>query len=119
VNLLLLLGGLLGATGVALGAFGAHALRSRLSVERQATFETGVRYHLVHAGMLALTGLATSLLSGELVPAGDWLAAAGWLFAAGIVLFSGSLYLLVLTERRWLGAITPWAAWHGSPDGFA
>lgn len=107
MNILLWIGGLFGAAGVALGAFGAHALRNKLPGELQATFETGVRYHLIHAGMLVLTGLAASLPIMSQPPAGNWLTAPGWLFAAGIVLFSGSLYLLVLTGRRWLGAITP------------
>jgi uncharacterized membrane protein YgdD (TMEM256/DUF423 family) len=68
------------AFGVALGAFGAHGLKSRLSPDLLAVYETGVRYHLLHGGAL---------------------------FVAGILLFSGSLYLLALTGIRTLGAITP------------
>jgi len=98
----LLLGALAGATGVALGAFGAHGLRSRLSPEMLAVFETGVRYHLYHA--LAL--LATVPIMGRL-EGSRLVIAAGWLFVAGIVLFSGSLYLLALTGITMLGAITP------------
>ncbi len=103
MNGLVIIGGILGAAGVALGAFGAHALRNRLSPERLVTFETGVRYHLLHTVMLVVVGL----FSASQLPAGNWLAAAGWLFAAGILLFSGSLYLLALTGQRWLGAVTP------------
>jgi uncharacterized membrane protein YgdD (TMEM256/DUF423 family) len=98
----LLLGALAGATGVALGAFGAHGLRSRLSPEMLAVFETGVRYHLYHA--LAL--LATVPIMGRL-EGSRLVTAAGWLFVAGIVLFSGSLYLLALTGITMLGAVTP------------
>ena len=95
----------LGATfamlGVAAGAFGAHALRGRLSPEMLAVFETGVRYQLVHAlALLAVAWAATRWDS----PA---IAAAGWLFAVGIVLFSGSLYALCITGARGLGAVTP------------
>ena len=86
----------------ALGAFGAHGLRSRLSPEMLAVFETGVRYHLYHA--LAL--LATVPIMGRL-EGSRLVIAAGWLFVAGIVLFSGSLYLLALTGITMLGAITP------------
>jgi uncharacterized membrane protein YgdD (TMEM256/DUF423 family) len=98
---LFVLGSLFGGLGVALGAFGAHALKMRLRPERLETFEIGVRYQLIHA--LALLGTAYAAANGNRAFAMP----AGWLFVAGIVLFSGSLYLLVLTNRRWLGAITP------------
>jgi len=96
------IGGFSGALAVALGAFGAHALKSRLSQERLDTFETGVRYQIYHA--LALLFAAFAI--------GHWPASglplyAGWLFIAGTLLFSGSLYLLVLSDKRWWGAITP------------
>ena len=66
-----------------------------------AVFETGVRYHLIHAlGLLAVSWAASRWPS-------VWVGAAGWLFIAGIVFFSGSLYLLAITGTRWLGAITP------------
>ena len=87
--------------GVVLGAFGAHALKDRLSPEMLAIFETGVRYHLIHA-----LGLLAVAWAGSRWPNG-WIGAAGWLFLAGIVVFSGSLYLLSVTGSRWLGAITP------------
>lgn len=96
------IGSFSGALAVALGAFGAHALRSRLSQERLDTFETGVRYQMYHALALLFAAFA----------AGHWPASglpiyAGWLFVAGTLLFSGSLYLLVLSGKRWWGAVTP------------
>lgn len=97
----LAIGALAGLTGVALGAFGAHGLRGRLSPEMLAVFETGVRYQLYHALVL----VALSALGPR--PNGWSIVWAGWLFASGIVLFSGSLYLLALTGVRGLGAITP------------
>lgn len=96
------LGSLLGGLGVGLGAFGAHGLRRRLSEERLQTFEIAVRYQIYHA--LAL--LAAALLA-EWLPGARLAAAAGWLFLTGVLLFSGSLYILVFTgQRRW-GAVTP------------
>jgi len=80
---------------VALGAFGAHALKGRLSPEALAVFETGVRYQAYHA-------LALLLLAALRGPD-----RAAWCFVGGIVLFSGSLYALALTGVRWLGAVTP------------
>lgn len=87
--------------GVALGAFGAHALQGRLDPADLETFETGVRYQMYHA--LALLGVAW-LATRWPGPATTF---AGWAFVAGIVVFSGSLYMLVLTGPRWLGAVTP------------
>ncbi|HET9949026.1 MAG TPA: DUF423 domain-containing protein [Longimicrobiales bacterium] len=95
------LGSALAALAVGLGAFGAHALRARLSAADLATFEVGVRYQMYHA--LALLAVAWAVERWGPGPA-SW---AGWLFVAGTVLFSGSLYLLVLTGPRWLGAVTP------------
>lgn len=94
------LAGAIGALGVALGAFGAHALRERLAVGPLETWHTAVEYHLLHAVALlavALYGSATGRPIG--LPAG--------LFAAGIVLFSGSLYGLALGGPRLLGPVTP------------
>jgi uncharacterized membrane protein YgdD (TMEM256/DUF423 family) len=96
------LGSLMGGLGVALGAFGAHALRSRLSADRLVTFETGVRYQMYHSLALVLTYSV-----GIFRPDSVFHAIAGWLFVAGIVLFSGSLYLLALSGQRAWGAITP------------
>ena len=88
--------------GVGAGAFGAHGLSNYLTkYDLMGTWETAVRYHIYHAlALFAAAWLAdkwpTSLTT--------W---AGYLFLAGIVIFSGSLYLLVLTQKGWLGAITP------------
>jgi len=91
----------MGFLGVALGAFGAHGLRTRLGPEMLAVFETGVRYQMYHALALLVLGALAPGIAGRLATA------AGWSFTAGIVLFSGSLYLLALTDVRILGAITP------------
>ena len=96
------IGSIASALAVGLGAFGAHALRDRLSEDMLAIFETGVRYHFYHALALLALGLAI----GRWPEAGQ-LVTAGWLFVGGILIFSGSLYLLALTGTRWLGAITP------------
>ncbi len=86
---------------VAAGAFGAHALRARLSADLLAVFETGARYQMYHAlGLIAVAWAAARW-------PGPWPVRAGWLFLAGTVLFSGSLYALALSGARWLGAITP------------
>ena len=97
----LLIGALAGFLAVAFGAFGAHALRSRLSPDMLAVFETGVRYQMYHALALLLVAAAAARFGGWMVTA------AGWLFTVGIVLFSGSLYALALTGVTTLGAITP------------
>ncbi|WP_223068731.1 DUF423 domain-containing protein [Paenibacillus caui] len=102
MNTLLMLGGIMMFLAVALGAFGAHALKNKLSEDQMKTYQTGIQYHLAHGLGLLLTGLmANQLDSSSLVNL------AGWLLAAGIVLFSGSLYALSLTGIRKLGAITP------------
>lgn len=98
----LLIGAVAGVVGVALGAFGAHGLRARLTPDMLAVFETGVRYHMYHA--LAILGVASV---AERLQASRLVLASGWLFLAGIILFSGSLYLLAVTGVRVLGAITP------------
>lgn len=97
---LLISGSLLAAVGVALGAFGAHALRGRLDPALLATWQTAVQYHLAHA----LGILLIALLIPKLGMHATW---SGWLMVAGIFLFSGSLYLLAITGVRWLGAVTP------------
>jgi uncharacterized membrane protein YgdD (TMEM256/DUF423 family) len=94
-------GAWLAGVGVVLGAFGAHALRSRVSAEMLAVWETASRYHLVHALALLATAWAAERWPG------GWTSSAGWLFVAGILVFSGSLYLLAWTGARGLGAITP------------
>jgi len=90
-----------GFIAVAAGAFGAHALKARLSPDMLAVFETGARYQMFHA--LALLAVAWVAARWPSRAAG----ASGWCFVAGTVLFSGSLYLLALTGARGLGAITP------------
>lgn len=100
------LGAALGGIAVAIGAFGAHGLAGRVTPEMLAIFETGVRYHFYHAIALVLVGLfAMRAGPPSMPPAGS--TAAAWCFVAGIVIFSGSLYLLVLSGQRWLGAVTP------------
>ena len=97
----LLLAALFGFTGVGLGAFAAHALKSRLSPEYLAVFQTGVHYQMLHALALLVLAVLARQLPGRL------LLAAGSLFALGIVLFSGSLYALTLSGISALGMITP------------
>ena len=97
----LLLGAVAAFLAVALGAFGAHGLRARLSPEMMAVFQTGVQYHMYHALALILVSAIMGRMSGWLIQT------AGWCFVAGIVLFSGSLYLLAATGVTILGAITP------------
>jgi uncharacterized membrane protein YgdD (TMEM256/DUF423 family) len=98
----LLIGALAAALAVALGAFGAHALKARLAPDLLAVYHTAVQYHFYHALGLIVIGLAAGQMPGSV-----WLKAAGWTMLAGIVLFSGSLYVLATTGHRWLGAITP------------
>jgi uncharacterized membrane protein YgdD (TMEM256/DUF423 family) len=97
-RVLLGIGALLGFLGVTAGAFGAHAIRSRVSPERLDNWKTAADYQLWHA--LATVVIAARWDSGAA-------AAAGWCFIAGVVVFSGSLYALALTDRRGLGAVTP------------
>jgi uncharacterized membrane protein YgdD (TMEM256/DUF423 family) len=101
-KLFIVLGAIAAGLAVALGAFGAHALRARLPPDLLAVYRTGVEYHFYHALGLILVGLAAQHLPGS-----GPLKAAGWLMAAGIVLFSGSLYVLALSGIRALGAVTP------------
>lgn len=83
------------------GAFGAHALRERLTPEMASVFETGVRYHMYHALALLVVGWASARGASSAV------GTAGWAFLSGIVLFSGSLYILALSGVRAWGAVTP------------
>ena len=98
----MLIGALAGFLGVAAGAFGAHGLRSRLSPEMLAVFETAVRYLMYHVFALLMTAAVIGRLGDARL-----LSIAGWSFVAGIVLFSGSLFALTLTGITTLGAITP------------
>ncbi len=94
-------GAVLSGLGVLIGAFGAHGLRDRVTVDMLAVFETGVRYHLIHGLAVLAVAWAASRWPGA------WIGAAGWLFVAGIVVFSGSLYILAISGARWWGAVTP------------
>ncbi len=94
-------GAVSGFLAVALGAFGAHGLRQRLSPEMLAVFETGIRYQVYHALALFAVAWAASRWPS---PQATW---AGWLFIVGTVVFSGSLYVLATSGTRWLGAVTP------------
>ncbi len=91
-----------GALGVVLGAFGAHALRGSIEPRLIETFQTAVQYQLIHALALLLVSLTMGWLGQSLS-----LEISAYAFMAGIILFSGSLYGLVLTEMRWLGPVTP------------
>ena len=94
-------GSVLAGLGVVFGAFGAHALKASLSSKMLETFETGVRYQMYHGlGLLALAWAISHWPERSL-------SAAAWMLLAGTAVFSGSLYLLVLTGTRWFGAITP------------
>jgi uncharacterized membrane protein YgdD (TMEM256/DUF423 family) len=101
-RLFLALGCIAALLAVALGAFGAHGLKTRIGPEWMAVYKTGVEYHFYHALGLILVGLAALHL-----PESIWLERAGWAMLAGMVLFSGSLYVLALTGIGALGAITP------------
>lgn len=90
------LAAIFGLLGVALGAFGAHALKDRMSLDGREIFKTATLYHLVHAAAMLATGKSDGRAS-----------AASWCFAVGVVVFSGSLYAMALTDLKWLGAVTP------------
>lgn len=89
-----LVGALFALVAVGAGAFGAHGLRESLSPARMETFEVAVRYQMYHSLAILVAGILQSPV-------------AAWCFVAGIAVFSGSLYILVLTNQRWLGAVTP------------
>lgn len=95
------LGAFLAFIGVLAGAFAAHGLETQLSPEMLSIFETGVRYQMYHAFALIAVAWAYAKWPSSIV------ILAGWLFVFGTILFSGSLYLLSISGRGWLGAITP------------
>ncbi|MFT7550868.1 MAG: uncharacterized membrane protein YgdD (TMEM256/DUF423 family) [Rhodothermales bacterium] len=97
-----LAGAVLAGVGVALGAFGAHGLKTVLSTQGLQTFETAVRYQMLHSLALVLVGILVSTW-GE----SPGMRRAGSFFLVGVGLFSGSLYLLLATGMTWLGAVTP------------
>jgi len=91
----------LALVGVALGAFGTHGLRGKISDFNLGVWQTGVQYHVLHALALIVVGVLCGRSDVRLFRF------AGWLFAAGILVFGGSLYTLAVTDVKWLGAITP------------
>lgn len=103
----LIIATIFGALSVALGAFGAHALKKMVPPETVATFETGVRYQFYHTFALLAVAILFATFPGR------WLISAGWLFILGIFLFSGSLYILTATKAtnavglKGIGIITP------------
>ncbi len=101
-KLFLSLGSLLALAAVALGAFGAHGLKARLTPDLLAIWQTAAQYHFYHSLGLLLVGFAFFHL-----PDGALLRASGWLMVVGIALFSGSLYVLAITGEKWLGAVAP------------
>lgn len=102
MQLFILLGCGLMALAVMLGAFGAHALKSKLSADKLKVYETGVQYHIAHALGLILVGLLT-----RQYPDAGMIVTGGWFLVAGVVLFSGSLYVLSVAKARFLGPVTP------------
>lgn len=94
-------GAFLGFLSVAAGAFGAHLLKHKLSLDDLNIFETAARYQMYHALALVLVGIALHFVQSK------WLLGAGWLFLVGILIFSGSLYTLVFSGVRQWGMITP------------
>ena len=114
-NRIIALGAICAALAVAIGAFGAHALEGRVTVDMLANYETGALYHFYHSlgmigvGLLALhrgvrAGAGTDPRDDASLTRLRWSAV---LMLTGIVLFSGSLYTMALTGMRWLGAVTP------------
>ena len=101
------LGAILGALAVALGAFGAHALKDRLTPYELGVFETAVRYQFYHVFALFSVDVLSSLARGHGLGPLPVLRTAGLAFAIGIALFSGSLYALVATGERKFGMVTP------------
>ncbi|OFY63822.1 MAG: hypothetical protein A3H98_00065 [Bacteroidetes bacterium RIFCSPLOWO2_02_FULL_36_8] len=100
-SLFLISGAILGFLGVILGAFASHRLKQTISPEQLISFETGVRYQMYHALALILTGLLIHVFRG------NFLDFAGICFLSGTLLFSGSIYLLVLKNWKFLWPITP------------
>ncbi|HSB97161.1 MAG TPA: DUF423 domain-containing protein [Spongiibacteraceae bacterium] len=103
----LLIAALNGFIAVALGAFGAHGLKQRLSADMLAVYQTGVQYHFYHTFALLAVALLLLHLPLNNISLSNALRWSGILFTVGIVIFSGSLYVLSITGIRWLGAITP------------
>ncbi|WP_040951776.1 DUF423 domain-containing protein [Gorillibacterium massiliense] len=103
MQMFIALGSILMMVAVAIGAFGAHALKSKITPDKLKVYETGVHYHIAHALGLILVGLLVHQF-----PEAGLIVTGGWFLTAGIVLFSGSLYVLsVATKARFLGPVTP------------
>lgn len=100
-NRWIFIGALMGASVVALGAFGAHALKGRMDLYQESIYAKAVLYHMFHTGAIFVVGL----ISWWKPTVG--VSFSGWAFVAGIFLFSGSLYIMAMTGTRWLGAVTP------------
>lgn len=102
MQMFVMMGSILMALAVAIGAFGAHALKSKITPDKLKVYETGVQYHIAHALGLILVGMIVNHY-----PDAKMIVTGGWFLAAGIILFSGSLYGLSVTKARFLGPITP------------
>lgn len=103
MKLWITLGSINMAFAIALGAFGAHGLKGKISEKMMENWGTATQYHLIHAVALLLIGLLIANFHSQ----ASTLTISGWLILAGIILFSGSLYIMALTNFRTLGAITP------------
>ena len=101
MKILLVLGALNSALAVILGAFGAHGLKSRVDESMLAVWSTASEYHFYHALAMLLCGLLARAFGAS------GMVTAGWVLFAGTLVFSGSLYVLVLSGQKWIGAITP------------
>jgi uncharacterized membrane protein YgdD (TMEM256/DUF423 family) len=101
-KLFLILGSINAATAVTMGAFGAHFLKTKISEVMLSVFQTAVQYHFYHSLGLLTVGLLTIYFKPE-----KYLKIAGWMMFIGIILFSGRLYILSITNTHWLGMITP------------
>ena len=101
MRLIIILGALIAGSAVLFGAFGAHGLKTRISIEDLNIFETAVRYQMYHALGILIFGVM-----GYFIPH-ETLITPAWFLIAGVIIFSGSLYLMIFTQERWLGAITP------------
>ncbi|MEX0966026.1 MAG: DUF423 domain-containing protein [Bacteroidia bacterium] len=99
----LILGAAAAFLAVAIGAFGAHAVKSRISADLLEIYNTGTAYHFYHSFAVLIVGILLFLAPHP----NGWLNWSGWLFLAGIILFSGSLYTLALSGIRTFGAVTP------------
>ena len=107
LNHFLFIAALNGFLAVALGAFGSHGLKSRLTEHYLSVWQTAVQYHFYHAIALCVVAFFWQVLFWQKLPNTLWLNFAGWLFLAGIFLFCGSLYWLALGGPTWLGPVTP------------